>query len=230
MPSFDFTSEADMVAMKNAIDVASRQIDNRYDFKGSSAKIDFNEKDKVLTQEGFEASFATNILGHYLLVRDLLKRQLLSEKATVIEVSSGGMYNHPMVVNDLNITDDRYLGVRAYGLAKRAQMMMTTAWREMHRGSGRNFYAVHPGWVDTASVNRSMPRFVALLKRVLRNHAQGADTIVWLAEKTPPQKRTEAIWFDRKERAPHIYAHTPLSKDSPQDVMRVLEGHVQKVA
>lgn len=52
MPSFDFTSEADMVAMKNAIDVASRQIDNRYDFKGSSAKIDFNEKDKVLTLFG----------------------------------------------------------------------------------------------------------------------------------------------------------------------------------
>ena len=52
MPSFDFTSEADMVAMKNAIDVASRQIDNRYDFKGSSAKIDFNEKDKVMTLFG----------------------------------------------------------------------------------------------------------------------------------------------------------------------------------
>ena len=29
MPSFDFTSEADMVALKNAIDVTSRQIENR---------------------------------------------------------------------------------------------------------------------------------------------------------------------------------------------------------
>ncbi|MDR3411337.1 MAG: YajQ family cyclic di-GMP-binding protein [Formivibrio sp.] len=52
MPSFDFTSEADMVAMKNAIDVASRQIDNRYDFKGTSAKIELNEKDKQLTLWG----------------------------------------------------------------------------------------------------------------------------------------------------------------------------------
>ncbi len=52
MPSFDFTSEADMVAMKNAIDVASRQIDNRYDFKGTSAKIDFNEKDRQVTLFG----------------------------------------------------------------------------------------------------------------------------------------------------------------------------------
>jgi len=52
MPSFDFTSEADMVAMQNAIDVASRQIDNRFDFKGTSARIDFNEKDKALTLWG----------------------------------------------------------------------------------------------------------------------------------------------------------------------------------
>jgi uncharacterized protein YajQ (UPF0234 family) len=52
MPSFDFTSEADLVALKNAIDVASRQIDNRYDFKGTSAKVELNEKDKVITLHG----------------------------------------------------------------------------------------------------------------------------------------------------------------------------------
>ena len=41
-----------MVALKNAIDVTSRQIDNRYDFKGTSAKIELNEKDKVITLWG----------------------------------------------------------------------------------------------------------------------------------------------------------------------------------
>ena len=52
MPSFDFTSEADLVALKNAVDVASRQIDNRYDFKGTSAKAELNEKDKLITLWG----------------------------------------------------------------------------------------------------------------------------------------------------------------------------------
>jgi uncharacterized protein YajQ (UPF0234 family) len=52
MPSFDFTSEADTVALKNAVDVASRQIDNRYDFKGTSAKVELNEKDKIITLHG----------------------------------------------------------------------------------------------------------------------------------------------------------------------------------
>ncbi len=41
-----------MVALKNAIDVAARQIENRYDFKGTSAKVELNEKDKVITLHG----------------------------------------------------------------------------------------------------------------------------------------------------------------------------------
>ena len=52
MPSFDFCSEADIVALKNAIDVTSRQIDARYDFKGTSAKVELNEKDKIITLHG----------------------------------------------------------------------------------------------------------------------------------------------------------------------------------
>ena len=52
MPSFDFSSEADMAALANAIDVTRRAIDNRYDFKGTSAKVELNEKDKVITMWG----------------------------------------------------------------------------------------------------------------------------------------------------------------------------------
>ena len=52
MPSFDFSPEADMVALKNAIDVTSRQVDARYDFKGTSAKVELNEKDKIITLFG----------------------------------------------------------------------------------------------------------------------------------------------------------------------------------
>ena len=52
MPSFDISSEVDMVALKNAVDVAGRQVGNRYDFKGTSAKVELNEKDKTITVFG----------------------------------------------------------------------------------------------------------------------------------------------------------------------------------
>jgi uncharacterized protein YajQ (UPF0234 family) len=46
MPSFDISSEVDMVALKNAVDVASRNVGTRYDFKGTSAAIELQEKEK----------------------------------------------------------------------------------------------------------------------------------------------------------------------------------------
>ena len=52
MPSFDISSEVDMVALKNAIDTAGKQITNRYDFKGTSAKVELNEKDSLITLFG----------------------------------------------------------------------------------------------------------------------------------------------------------------------------------
>jgi uncharacterized protein YajQ (UPF0234 family) len=52
MPSFDITSEVDMVALKNAIDVTGRQIANRYDFKGTTANVELQEKENLITLHG----------------------------------------------------------------------------------------------------------------------------------------------------------------------------------
>ena len=45
MPSFDITSKANMENIKNAVDVSMRMIINRYDFKGTSAKVEINESE-----------------------------------------------------------------------------------------------------------------------------------------------------------------------------------------
>lgn len=52
MPSFDITSEVDDVALKNAVDVTNRKIIGRYDFKGSDARVELVEKDKLLVLHG----------------------------------------------------------------------------------------------------------------------------------------------------------------------------------
>ena len=65
MPSFDISSEVDMVGLKNAIDIAGRQITNRYDFKGTSAKAELNEKEKLIIIHGdsdFQLDQIKNIL------------------------------------------------------------------------------------------------------------------------------------------------------------------------
>ena len=49
MPSFDITCEANAVELKNAVDTANKEIANRYDFKGSDARFELNEKEHEIT-------------------------------------------------------------------------------------------------------------------------------------------------------------------------------------
>lgn len=48
MPSFDIVSEVDIVALKNALDVAGRKIGNRHDFQGTSAAAELTDKTIVI--------------------------------------------------------------------------------------------------------------------------------------------------------------------------------------
>jgi uncharacterized protein YajQ (UPF0234 family) len=49
MPSFDITCEANSVELKNAVDTANKEIANRFDFKGSDARFELNEKEHEIT-------------------------------------------------------------------------------------------------------------------------------------------------------------------------------------
>ena len=44
MPSFDIVSEVNQVELHNAVDQANKEITTRFDFKGSSAKVELAEK------------------------------------------------------------------------------------------------------------------------------------------------------------------------------------------
>lgn len=48
MPSFDIVSKVDSQTVENAINVAKKEIVNRYDFHGSKTEIDFNKKELTL--------------------------------------------------------------------------------------------------------------------------------------------------------------------------------------
>jgi len=43
VPSFDVVSEVDMQEVRNAVDQASREVGNRYDFKGTNSSIELDE-------------------------------------------------------------------------------------------------------------------------------------------------------------------------------------------
>lgn len=63
MPSFDTVSEVDAHELTNAVDQANREIANRYDFKGSDAKIvQENDNLRVEAQSEFQIDQIYDIL------------------------------------------------------------------------------------------------------------------------------------------------------------------------
>ncbi|MFS4459276.1 YajQ family cyclic di-GMP-binding protein [Bdellovibrio sp. HCB2-146] len=51
MPSFDIVSEVDLQEVDNAINQARKEVEGRYDFKGSKAEIQWDKKEIVLIAE-----------------------------------------------------------------------------------------------------------------------------------------------------------------------------------
>src|SRR5215217_4131943 len=79
MPSFDIVSEVNQVEVHNALDQANKEITNRFDFKGSDARVELNEKDKVLTlfaDDEFKLSQVTDVLTGKLAKRGVDIRSL----------------------------------------------------------------------------------------------------------------------------------------------------------
>ena len=74
MPSFDVVSEADMIEVKNAVEQSNKEITTRFDFKGSSAKVE--QKDTELTAFG-DSDFQLS------QVRDVLTNKLSKRKVDV---------------------------------------------------------------------------------------------------------------------------------------------------
>ena len=110
MPSFDITSEANIVNIRNAVDVSMRMIDNRYDFKGTTAKIDFLEKEMVINLFG-DAEFQLNQIKDILFPAMEKKEPDSSKRITSnsIETVSGNKSKQVLTIKsgiDIDLAKD----------------------------------------------------------------------------------------------------------------------------
>ncbi len=87
MPSFDIVSEINLVEVKNALDQCNKEVTNRFDFKGSDARVEHNEKEKTLTvyaDDDFKLSQVRDVLTGKLAKRGVDIRCLDIGKAEKI--------------------------------------------------------------------------------------------------------------------------------------------------
>lgn len=159
--------------------------------------------ERTYSADGVELTFATNVLGPFLLTSLLLPALASAAPSRVITVSSGGMYTARLDADDPQLQHLEYDGPRFYAHAKRAQVVLNRVWAEKVTAERIAFCAMHPGWVDTPGLRSSLPRFRRLMRPLLRNARQGADTIVWLATEPVLEPASGGFWQDRAPRPEH---------------------------
>ena len=100
MPSFDIVSEVNQVEVHNALDQTNKEITNRFDFKGSDARVELNEKEKVLTvyaDDDFKLTQVLDVLTGKLAKRGIDVRCL---KTGDIDKVSGNKVKQTVAVRE----------------------------------------------------------------------------------------------------------------------------------
>lgn len=154
--------------------------------------------ERTESEQGHELSFATHVLGPYLLTVLLRPALAADGDARVIWMSSGGMYGEQLDASDLQYTKGEYKPVTAYARTKRMQVVI--AEELAGRLEAISVHSMHPGWADTPGVASSLPTFRKLTGPLLRDPAAGADTAVWLAAAPEGGSSTGLFWHDRRPR------------------------------
>ena len=98
MPSFDIVSEVNQVEVHNALDQANKEVSTRFDFKGSDARVELNEKEKTLTlyaDDDFKLTQVRDVLTGKLAKRGIDVRCL---QAGDIEKVSGNKVKQVVAV------------------------------------------------------------------------------------------------------------------------------------
>ena len=104
MPSFDVVSQVNQQEVKNAVDQTNKEITNRFDFKGSDARIE--QAELVLTvyaDDEFKLGQVLDVLRGRLAKRNVDVRSL---DAGAIEKISGDKVKRPITVK-VGIAQDK---------------------------------------------------------------------------------------------------------------------------
>ena len=161
-----------------------------------------------LTKDGFELTFGTNHLGHYLFTRLLLDRLKEAGTARIVNVASKSHYRARGIDWDsVKQPTKTVTGMREYEQSKLSNVLFTKELARRLAGTGVTTYAVHPGVVAT-DVWRRVPGMLRwAMKKFMISPEQGAEASLRCAT-APELAGQNGRYYDvgGKEAAPNRVA------------------------
>jgi len=174
---------------------------------------------KQLTEDGLEAQFGINHLGHFLLTMLLLDTLKKSAPARIITVSSAMHYIGRIDFSSL-YGESGYGPTTAYGQSKLANILFTQELAERLRDTGVTAYCLHPGAVST-NLFGDMPKPLRKIADLVLTSAEKAcQTSVYLAQQPGIESQSGQYFVRRK---PAGVAPQAKDKETQKKLWRVSE-------
>jgi len=148
-------------------------------------------KTRVLTEDGFETTFAVNHLAPFLITNLLLNLLKQSNSSSIINVSSIAHTRAQLVFENLNSTK-HFDAYNAYSVSKLANVLFTYKLADQLKNDGVTVNAVHPGLINTKLLLAGSNIDGASIK-------EGAVTSVYLASSNEVENVTGKYFEKMKE-------------------------------
>jgi len=117
MPSFDIVSEVNQVELKNAIEQTNKEVSNRFDFKGSDARVELGENAlTVYADDEFKLGQVYDVMIAKMAKRNVDVRSLQRGKSEKI----GGDKIKQVITVKVGV--DQELGKRIQKMVKEAKL------------------------------------------------------------------------------------------------------------
>ena len=155
---------------------------------------------KVESVDGIELTFATNVLGYFLLTQELLN--LLKESAPARIVNVASTFASDLDLDDLQFERRPFESFKAYAQSKACNRLWTWALARRLEGSGVTANAMTPGLItETGLYRNAAPGLMERLSQWSggRTSADGAETAVWLASDSELEGVTDKFFENRVE-------------------------------
>jgi NAD(P)-dependent dehydrogenase (short-subunit alcohol dehydrogenase family) len=192
-------------------DVSSPESIRRFvaNFKDSYARLDvlINNAGAVFmnrqtTKEGFEKTIATNYLGPFLLIHDLLPILKKSAPSRIINISSGMHKTGKIDFENLR-GRKTYRGMMVYANSKLMLTTYTNALAQRLQSTSVTANVVEPGFVATEMGKNSGSIMASIMFKIVRPLQvpveEGAKTIIWAASSKELKDVTGKCFAKQKE-------------------------------
>jgi NAD(P)-dependent dehydrogenase (short-subunit alcohol dehydrogenase family) len=167
------------------------------------------------TEEGIELTFATNVLGYFLLTNLLLDALKAAPAGRLVNIASEMAYG--LDVDDPEFKKRTYNPSTAYAQSKQANRMLTWAHARRLEGTAVTANSMSPGAVDTPLLHALAPGMKG------RSTEKGAETALWLAASPDVQGLSNRLWFDKAERVCKFH-----NREQEEKLWSVCEGLTTK--